>query len=793
MAFAAFLPLFIGTAVLPYLHRYWHMASIYIVILAIPIMITFEELSSLEGIKYSLNASSAITQSYTSSSARNMADVFIKITAGTLVAVQLIVSLLCIRLTSHINHIHELGGSIPGITVKASVVFSAGAAIGALDSAFAFVPSPIFGTILFRRILNCLSRLLIIYSLIRCDHSSALFAIPCRTDSLSSHTSQHHTDLRSSDSPSTTMRSPVVNTPTPALHSRRRSGLLGLIGNPRYSTFAHLRGDNVLAAEIAEQRRRQQRVTVSYDHVNPPVLDVRFSQLGFPAGAVDRAIAHARNSVLSPTSSTRRPAPLRAFGSNGELETINEKPGSKPMLSPTISVRANASLYRHRPEYFQSQSQPTLPLPASLSQDSRRSRRRSSAIGALARTLARPASIFGSSRQPSDIISPHDSQSSAFDESYDRPGLLAQFPDTPKGSAHDVLHRRSEEDAEKAIPMPEPIHFFGGGENNFPRSRTRTQSRRSQDPFLDMNTPTDASSGEVMTAESRPVGVPLRERRSARDSFLDMGEDDHPPTPFDPNGYAAGGSGMPQVQERAQNPFTPEPRASESSQSSSQTSSAPRPSDVSENSSHFPPSQRRLDMRHQRVPTAELAPLNVFRDRLAERRRERSGHSGSSSSVGLSSSLSPPRSRMRSLSSSRPIMEEEGPVHEDVNLVRDALATMGAGVRTTVATVSTVASFFIGEPPVTDSSTTPHTNTLHPQQGVERSAWSETNESDVRGSEPSREPDSRGSDDQSVLAPPSMGQLSRVDSERTTPSPDRVPSQIRYQEQRGSVGYGYAR
>lgn len=128
----------------------------------------------------------------------------------------------------------------------------------------------------------------------------------------------------------------------------RRSGLLGLIGNPRYSTFAHLQGDNAAADDVV--RRRLQRVTVSYDYVNPPVLAVRFSQLEFPQ--MERAIAYAAASasagpITMPTQQSRTPS------GRGEP-------------SPGMSVRANASLYRQRPEYF-TDVQP--PPPAHLSRN----------------------------------------------------------------------------------------------------------------------------------------------------------------------------------------------------------------------------------------------------------------------------------------------------------------------------------------------------------------------------------------------------------------------------------------
>lgn len=166
MAFTSFLPLFLASAVLPYLHRHWH-AAIYLVILAIPALLVFEELSSLDGLAYAIITPGVISQGYVDRYAKHMAELFSIITLGVFIAVQLIVSLLCLRLVSHINHIHELGGSIPGISVKASVMFAAGTAIGAVDAGFGLVPSPIFATVLFRRIIEALSRLLIIASLIR--------------------------------------------------------------------------------------------------------------------------------------------------------------------------------------------------------------------------------------------------------------------------------------------------------------------------------------------------------------------------------------------------------------------------------------------------------------------------------------------------------------------------------------------------------------------------------------------------------------------------------------------------
>lgn len=167
VAYAIFLPLFIGSAVLPYLHRHWHTASMHTIVLAIPVLLVLQELASLDGVVYAITTSDTISQTYMDAFARNMSEVFTDVTLGILLVVQLVVTLLCLRLISHISHIHELGGSIPGVTVKAAVMFAAGTSIGAVDAGFGLVPSPIFATILFRRIIEAISRLLIIASLVK--------------------------------------------------------------------------------------------------------------------------------------------------------------------------------------------------------------------------------------------------------------------------------------------------------------------------------------------------------------------------------------------------------------------------------------------------------------------------------------------------------------------------------------------------------------------------------------------------------------------------------------------------
>ncbi|KAF8324020.1 hypothetical protein DL93DRAFT_2070221 [Clavulina sp. PMI_390] len=228
-------------------------------------------------------------------------------------------------------------------------------------------------------------------------------------------------------------------------HIRKRSGIFGVIGNPRYSTFAHMQGDNPIAAaehaRVEEQRRRAgQRVTVLYDYVNPPKLEMRFSQLGIPgmaqlerawnyaAGAASASAAslglggfglgRSRNESGTGTGSSGtgpRSPPIRWNTSSSHVRTMtnptimssrvaieNAQPGSVPPMpmprpmpaaqmagpsgsgsgagpsgsrSPTrsISVRANKSLYKQRPEYFdftyppqqpqQSTSQLATPMP----------------------------------------------------------------------------------------------------------------------------------------------------------------------------------------------------------------------------------------------------------------------------------------------------------------------------------------------------------------------------------------------------------------------------------------------
>lgn len=508
----------------------------------------------------------------------------------------------------------------------------------------------------------------------------------------------------------------------------RRSGLLGLIGNPRYSTFAHLQGDNAAADDAA--RRRMQRVTVSYDYIHPPVLAVRFSQLEFPQ--MERAIAYAAASasagpITMPTQQSRTPS------GRGEP-------------SPGMSVRANASLYRQRPEYFTDVVQ--LPPPAHLSRsqsqnvvtrpDSPTFGRESAFVAdntdtppglkSAAAPLRRP-SLAQTKERSRETVNSRSGEGEG-GESYDTVGILSQFPDTPtttpargrRVAAHDSF-----------LPLPTP-----------PTARRRS-SESGADPFLDM-TPSDGtpvgngnvsggSSTGVVAVASRarimPVRFPTDEDSpspSHRDSFLNLSDGGHSsaaPSPFDP---------------------TPS------------TSTEDQPDVASY-------SHRRIDMRHQRVPTADLAPLNVFRERLAEQRRARSSHSGSASTGGasmtLSASVSPqpepmPRPQPRAASQSQ-------------------TGTSGRDRRDTVA--SSVASFFIGPGP--------HEGGTQPPAVPDRSHWSSTNDSTAITGD--------GDDGDSILMPPSMTAISTVNSERTTPSPTAVPHEIQSAEQRGSVVFDVAR
>jgi len=142
------------------------MASLLTMVLAIPTLLVLQELASLDGVVYTSSRSGVISPGYASTTARHMSELFTIVALSILVVVQLIVSLLCLGLIHHIDHVHVLGGSIPGITVQSMVMFGAGTAIGALDAGFGLVPSPIFATVLFRRIIEALSRLLIIASLV---------------------------------------------------------------------------------------------------------------------------------------------------------------------------------------------------------------------------------------------------------------------------------------------------------------------------------------------------------------------------------------------------------------------------------------------------------------------------------------------------------------------------------------------------------------------------------------------------------------------------------------------------
>lgn len=568
------------------------------------------------------------------------------------------------------------------------------------------------------------------------------------------------------------MHAGIASTRAPQKKARpmRRSGLLGLIGNPRYSTFAHLGGDNV-AADLADIRR-QQRVTVSYDYINPPVLDVRFSQLEFPQ--VERALAYAAAvaSTSAPSPFSRAIAPL---GIPGDNNNASRDRNTKP-TSPTISLRANASLYRYRPEYFYPHSSQVAPISQQIVDrpDSpvfgRGSTIDVTASGNRAATtsrLQRPDLTKKNSLRET-VDSRSTDLGGQIGDSYSTSGILSQFPETPRtrtsslftASRRDSRNRLNERETLEPISLPVREHPFFGG-----RSRVASAAGRS-DPFLDL-TPSDGNGNEsissiarIVTVESRgrvvAVGQPSRlgldgSQNNDRDSPFDFS--DHAPSPFDPNGYGAVDSPVPNT--------TPEPSLPQQNHS-----------DTSQN----PTSHRRPDMRHQRIPTAELAPLNVFRERLAERRRERSRNSSTTGEGIPQPSFSSP-SPLSSPSPSQPSVPRSRAVSVTHSAaIHTAIATPGiGGERRDTRTFST-APFVVGPDDISTD--------LHPPNIPERSHWSETNDETTAA---------ENDDDDSILDPPAMGALSQVNSERTTPSPRMVPAEIHQAERRGSVIFGIAR
>lgn len=580
--------------------------------------------------------------------------------------------------------------------------------------------------------------------------------------------SQHFSQRSDSGLPPSSMHAGIVNTPARDARTRgrliRRSGLLGLIGNPRYSTFANLGGDNV-AADLTD-RRRQQRVTVSYDHIHPPVLDVRFSQLEFPQ--VERALAYAAAAALasSPPPLSRAMASPRGNGSDPSIHVV----------SRNISLRANASLYRHRPEYFYPQPMELAPFwQHDVVRPDSPVFGRGSTVDVVTAAPGNQLATASYAR-PTDAAKMRETSSSRSTDlsgqvrdSYSTSGILSQFPETPRtrtSSGPFVASRRDSRNRPNEQNNI-PISLSAREHSLIVRSRLASAAGRN-DPFVDFTSSegngrdSNASSARIMTVDSRArviaVGQPSQLRRndsqnsqSHRNSFLAFS--DGAPSPFDPNGYGATDSPVPNTTAdtslRVQSP----PDADAASQNQPASTSSRRP-----------------DIRHQLVPTAELAPLDVFRERLAERRRERSGDSGSGSTEGgitlsfLSPSLSrPTEPRLRTVSASR--SPGIGAAAEIINGGR----------------VSSVPSLVMGP----EDATT--TSSHYPPTAHEQSHWSETNE------ETATAQIDDGHDDNFVLDPPTTGALSRVGSERTIPSSSTIPTEIYEAEQRGSVVYGVAR
>jgi hypothetical protein len=141
-------------------------------IILVPILFVCNEVTSFYGVGYSLISVSSLSSKvviiprYTSTLAKTLDAILISASLSILIVVHLLVLVVSLRFISHIKHISELGGTIPGVTLKSSAYFAIGVALIALDAAFGLVPQPTFATVLLRRVLEALSRLFIISSLI---------------------------------------------------------------------------------------------------------------------------------------------------------------------------------------------------------------------------------------------------------------------------------------------------------------------------------------------------------------------------------------------------------------------------------------------------------------------------------------------------------------------------------------------------------------------------------------------------------------------------------------------------
>jgi len=543
------------------------------------------------------------------------------------------------------------------------------------------------------------------------------------------------------------MHAGIANTPARGMQKQkrrlvRRSSLFNLIGNPRYSTFAHLGGDN--AAGGPTERRRQQLVTVSYDYVNPPVLDVRFSMLDIPQ--IERVLAR-----VAPAAS-RAPRPMASSRNPGNGDEDRGRSPDANSISRNISLRANASLYRHRPEYFY----PRPPEPVYLSQQVV-VRPDSPTFGrepTVELTTATPGS--GNQVKRETNSSYNTDVSGRNGDYYSTAGILSQFPDTPvtKKSGPFPLSRTSSRnrliglDDSTSIPLPARQPHLD--------ARPRVGSAASKvgpPPDLTDGAGDDSSSPcstQIVTVDSRArvVAVPQpseigpsstrsRNANNRRHSFLELSDGETSPS--------------------ASNTIT-SPGTSLAIQSNEA---------ASQNKTH-----RRLGSRYHRIPTAELAPMGVFRERFAERRRGRSesrsaGTSGEMNSLLFFSSPSPSAGEPR-------LPTALAPPPAGASFVSSSAAT-ATGIGTGTARDSSAAFRAMGSDDVDDMTLTPAVSTR------ERSHWSETNDE-----LPSAPNDGNGN-----FAPPT-GVLSRVETERTTPSPKTVPTAIGEVEQRGSVVLGVA-
>lgn len=172
-----FLPFHLNTSILPYLSRVWRTVAMHTIIPMIPAIVVLDELASFYGVSHAAvsNYRSGQTMTdafaqpiYTSALARIISLTFTTTALTLLIVITLLTLVLCLRLLSHVQHISELGGSIPGVTFGSTVLFATGVFLSALEYAFGLIPAGSFGTILARRIIAALGRTCVIAALILC-------------------------------------------------------------------------------------------------------------------------------------------------------------------------------------------------------------------------------------------------------------------------------------------------------------------------------------------------------------------------------------------------------------------------------------------------------------------------------------------------------------------------------------------------------------------------------------------------------------------------------------------------